>query len=231
MQSRAAVAWEANKKLSIETIEIADRGRRSAGRGHGDRGLPHRRLHAVRRRSEGMFPAILGHEGAGIVREVGAGVTIAEAGRPRHPALHARVPAVQNVPVAADQPLHRDPRDPGPGPDAGRHQPLLLRRRAGVPLHGLLDLLELHGAARDRAGEGPRGRAVRQDLLHRLRRDHGHRRGDLDREGRGRARMSSVFGLGGIGLNVIQGARMVGADKIVGVDLNPAQGDGARSSA
>jgi len=30
-----------------------------------------------------------------------------------------------------------------------------------------------------------------------------------------------VFGLGGIGLNVIQAARMVGADKIVGVDLNP----------
>ena len=32
-----------------------------------------------------------------------------------------------------------------------------------------------------------------------------------------------VFGLGGIGLNVIQGARMVGADKIVGVDINPAR--------
>ncbi|MDE0540215.1 MAG: S-(hydroxymethyl)glutathione dehydrogenase/class III alcohol dehydrogenase [Rhodospirillales bacterium] len=31
----------------------------------------------------------------------------------------------------------------------------------------------------------------------------------------------AVFGLGGIGLNVIQGARMVGAEKIVGVDLNP----------
>jgi len=30
-----------------------------------------------------------------------------------------------------------------------------------------------------------------------------------------------VFGLGGIGLNVVQGARLVGADKIVGVDLNP----------
>jgi S-(hydroxymethyl)glutathione dehydrogenase/alcohol dehydrogenase len=30
-----------------------------------------------------------------------------------------------------------------------------------------------------------------------------------------------VFGLGGIGLNVIQGARMVGADMIVGIDLNP----------
>jgi len=34
-----------------------------------------------------------------------------------------------------------------------------------------------------------------------------------------------VFGLGGIGLNVIQGARMVGADKIIGVDINPARED------
>ena len=32
-----------------------------------------------------------------------------------------------------------------------------------------------------------------------------------------------VFGLGGIGLNVIQGARLVGADKIIGVDINPAR--------
>lgn len=31
----------------------------------------------------------------------------------------------------------------------------------------------------------------------------------------------AVFGLGGIGLNVIQGARMVGADRIIGVDINP----------
>ena len=32
-----------------------------------------------------------------------------------------------------------------------------------------------------------------------------------------------VFGLGGVGLNVIQGARMAGANMIVGVDLNPAK--------
>jgi S-(hydroxymethyl)glutathione dehydrogenase/alcohol dehydrogenase len=32
-----------------------------------------------------------------------------------------------------------------------------------------------------------------------------------------------VFGLGGIGLNVLQGARMVGADRIIGVDINPAR--------
>jgi S-(hydroxymethyl)glutathione dehydrogenase/alcohol dehydrogenase len=33
----------------------------------------------------------------------------------------------------------------------------------------------------------------------------------------------AVFGLGGIGLNVIQGARMVGAGKIIGIDINPAR--------
>ena len=37
-----------------------------------------------------------------------------------------------------------------------------------------------------------------------------------------------VFGLGGIGLNVIQGARLVGANKIVGVDINPAREEWGR---
>jgi S-(hydroxymethyl)glutathione dehydrogenase/alcohol dehydrogenase len=37
-----------------------------------------------------------------------------------------------------------------------------------------------------------------------------------------------VFGLGGIGLNVIQAARMVGADKIIGVDINPGREEMAR---
>ena len=39
-----------------------------------------------------------------------------------------------------------------------------------------------------------------------------------------------VFGLGGIGLNVIQGAKMVGADKIIGVDINPKRVEPRRSS-
>jgi S-(hydroxymethyl)glutathione dehydrogenase/alcohol dehydrogenase len=38
-----------------------------------------------------------------------------------------------------------------------------------------------------------------------------------------------VFGLGGIGLNVIQGAKMVGANMIVGVDINPARQELARA--
>ena len=39
----------------------------------------------------------------------------------------------------------------------------------------------------------------------------------------------AVFGLGGIGLNVIQGARLVGADRIIGVDTNPAKESLARN--
>src|SRR5271163_1698950 len=39
----------------------------------------------------------------------------------------------------------------------------------------------------------------------------------------------AVFGLGGIGLNVIQGARLAGADKIIGVDLNPGRVEMAKA--
>ncbi len=135
---------------------------------------------------EGIFPAILGHEGAGVVVDVGTGVTTRQEGRPRHPALHAGVPPVPVLPVAQDQSVHGHPRHPGPGPDAGRLQPLLDRQGQDLPLHGLLDLLELHRAAGDRGGQGQSRRALRQDLLHRLRRDHRHRRGHQHRQGRDR---------------------------------------------
>ena len=56
MKSRAAVAWEANKPLTIETIEIGSgKGRRSAGRDHGD-GVCHTDAYAVRPGFEGKFP-------------------------------------------------------------------------------------------------------------------------------------------------------------------------------
>ena len=111
-------------------------------------------------------------------RRRGPGVTSLRKGDHVIPLYTPGVPAVQVVPVAQDQPVHGDPRHAGPGRDAGRHQPVLDRRREDPPLHGLLDVLELHGAARDRAREDPRGRAVRQGLLHRLRRHDRHRRGD-----------------------------------------------------
>ena len=76
MKSRAAVAWEANKPLTIETIEI---GGPKAGEVLVEvmaTGVCHTDAYTLSGLdSEGKFPAILGHEGAGIVREVGAGVT------------------------------------------------------------------------------------------------------------------------------------------------------------
>ncbi|VTN08646.1 S-(hydroxymethyl)glutathione dehydrogenase [Raoultella terrigena] len=44
---------------------------------------------------EGRIPAVLGHEGGGIVVEVGEGVTSLAAGRPRYSAVHRRVRRVQ----------------------------------------------------------------------------------------------------------------------------------------
>jgi S-(hydroxymethyl)glutathione dehydrogenase/alcohol dehydrogenase len=131
MKTRAAVAWKAGAPLTIETVDLE-------GPKAGEvlvevkaTGICHTDWFTLSGDDpEGLFPAILGHEGAGIVREVGAGVTHARRRRPRDPALHARVPAVQVLPVAEDQPLPEDPRDAGQGPDARRHEPLLDRRQA-----------------------------------------------------------------------------------------------------
>src|ERR1700678_3966672 len=81
MQSRAAVAWEANKKLSIETIEIAGPKAGEALVEVMATGVCHTDAYTLSGLdSEGKFPAILGHEGAGIVREIGAGVTSVKVG-------------------------------------------------------------------------------------------------------------------------------------------------------
>ena len=132
MDVRAAVAFEAGKPLEVTTVQLEGPKAgevlieiKATGICHTDEftlsgGDP-----------EGLFPSILGHEGAGIVVDVGPGVTQRHEGRPRHPALHARMPRVPLVPVAQDQSLHRDPFDAGPGRDAGRHVALLDRRQDG----------------------------------------------------------------------------------------------------
>ena len=76
MDVRAAVAWEAGKPLSIETVQLE-------GPRDGEvlveimaTGLCHTDAYTLSGTDpEGLFPAILGHEGAGVVREVGKGVT------------------------------------------------------------------------------------------------------------------------------------------------------------
>ena len=81
MQTRAAVAWQAGEPLTIETIDIE-------GPKAGEvlveikaTGICHTDAYTLSGADpEGLFPAILGHEGAGIVREIGAGVTTLKSG-------------------------------------------------------------------------------------------------------------------------------------------------------
>ena len=191
MQVRAAVAYRAGEPLVIETVDLD-------GPRAGEvlveikaTGVCHTDAYTLSGADpEGLFPTILGHEGAGVVVEVGAGVKSLKTGRPRDPAVHARMPRVRVLPQSEDQPLPGDPQHAGPGPDAGRQQPVFHRRQAAASLHGHVDVRAVHGGAGDRAGEDSRGRALRQGLLHRLRRHHRHRRGDLHGEGGSRVRRS-----------------------------------------
>ena len=74
MQTRAAIAFQAGKPLSIETVDLE-------GPKAGEvlveikaTGICHTDAYTLSGADpEGIFPSILGHEGAGIVREVGAG--------------------------------------------------------------------------------------------------------------------------------------------------------------
>src|SRR5215813_8296528 len=76
MKVRAAVAWQAGRPLEIEHIELQ-------GPRAGEvlvrivaTGVCHTDAYTLSGADpEGLFPAVLGHEGAGIVEEVGAGVT------------------------------------------------------------------------------------------------------------------------------------------------------------
>ena len=76
MKTRAAVAWKAGAPLTIETVDLQ-------GPRAGEvlvevkaTGICHTDYYTLSGADpEGLFPAILGHEGAGIVREVGPGVT------------------------------------------------------------------------------------------------------------------------------------------------------------
>src|SRR5512142_3538017 len=81
MKTRAAVAWKAGEPLTIETIEIEGPKAGEVMVEVKATGICHTDAFTLSGADpEGLFPAILGHEGAGIVREVGAGVTTLKAG-------------------------------------------------------------------------------------------------------------------------------------------------------
>ena len=178
MDVRAAVAFEAGKPLEVTTVQLEGPKAgevlveiKATGICHTDE------FTRSGADPEGLFPAILGHEGAGVVVDVGPGVTSVKKGDHVIPLY---TPECRQCPSCLSRKTNlctaiRATQGQGVMPDGTSR--FSLDGKQAASLHGLLDLRELHRAAGDRGREDPRGRAVRQGLLHRLRRHHRHRRG------------------------------------------------------
>jgi S-(hydroxymethyl)glutathione dehydrogenase / alcohol dehydrogenase len=228
MKSRAAVAWAANKPLTIETIEIG-------GPKPGEvlveimaTGVCHTDAYTLSGLdSEGKFPAILGHEGAGIVRETGAGVTSVKVGDHVIPLY---TPECRSCKTCLSQRSNlctaiRSTQGQGLMPDATTRfscDGAEVFHYMGCSTFSNFTVLPEIAVAKVRE-DAPFekicyiGCGVTTGI------------GAVVYTAKVRPGANVVvFGLGGIGLNVIQGARMVGADKIIGVDLNPAKAEMAK---
>jgi S-(hydroxymethyl)glutathione dehydrogenase/alcohol dehydrogenase len=170
--------------------------------------------------SEGKFPAILGHEGAGIVREVGPGVTTLKVGDHVIPLY---TPECRNCKACLSRRTNlctaiRATQGQGVMPDGTSRFTCdgeTVFHYMGCSTFANFTVLPEIALAK-----------VREDAPF----DKICYIGCGVTTGIGAVIYTAkvwpganvvVFGLGGIGLNVIQGARMVGADKIIGVDLNP----------
>ena len=237
MKTRAAVAWEAGKPLSIETIEI---GGPKAGEVLVEvmaTGVCHTDAYTLSGLdSEGRFPAILGHEGAGIVREIGKGVTSLKVGDHVIPLytpecracktclsqrsnLCTAIRATQGQGLMPDQTSRFSCEATGQG---GTVSSGATSRQSGELFHYM------------GCSTFSNFTVLPEIALAKVREDAPFDKicyiGCGVTTGIGAVIYTAkvwpganvvVFGLGGIGLNVLQAARMVGADKIIGVDLNP----------
>ena len=221
MDVRAAVAHKAGAPLTIETVQLD--GPRSGevlveikatGICHTDE------FTRSGADPEGIFPAILGHEGAGVVVDIGAGVTTLKKGdhviplytpECRHCSfcLSGKTNLCQAIRVTQGQ---------GVMPDGTSRFTL-----GGKPVFHYMGTSTFANYT-----------VVPEIALAKIREDAPFDKvcyigcGVTTGIGAGinTAKVEPganvvVFGLGGIGLNVVQGARMAGADMIVGVDLNP----------
>ncbi|MDH3714039.1 MAG: S-(hydroxymethyl)glutathione dehydrogenase/class III alcohol dehydrogenase [Gammaproteobacteria bacterium] len=220
MKTRAALAFEAGKPLEIVEVDLQ-------GPQAGEvlveikaTGICHTDEFTLSGADpEGLFPAILGHEGAGVVVEVGDGVTSVQPGDHVIPlytpecrvceyCLHPKTNLCQAIRATQGQGLMPD----GTSRFSYRGQQLfhymgtstfanhtvlpeiaVAKVRSDAPFENICyigcGVTTGIGAVVNTAKVEPGANVV-------------------------------VFGLGGIGLNVIQGARMVGANMIVGVDTN-----------
>jgi len=221
MKTRAAVAFEAKKPLEIVELDLE-------GPKPGEvlveimaTGICHTDAYTLDGfDSEGIFPSVLGHEGAGVVREVGAGVTSVKPGdhviplyTPECRQCKSCLSGKTNLCTAIRATQGKGLMPDGTTRFSYRGQPVF--HYMGCSTFSNFTVLPEIALAKIRedapfqtscyigcgvtTGVGAVVNTAKVQV----------------------GETVVVFGLGGIGLNVIQGARMVGADVIVGVDINP----------
>ena len=221
MDTRAAVAFEAGKPLSMETVGLE-------GPAAGEvlveikaTGICHTDAYTLSGADpEGLFPAIMGHEGAGVVVEVGAGVTTVA---PGDHVIPLYTPECRQCKFCLSGKTNlcgaiRETQGRGVMPDGTSRFSLngeSLFHYMGTSTFSNFTVLPEIAVAKIRE-DAPFdkvcyiGCGVTTGL------------GAVMNTAKVEAGANvAVFGLGGIGLNVIQGARIVGADRIIGIDVNP----------
>ena len=223
MDVRAAVAHAAGKPLTIETVQLEGPRAgevlvelKATGICHTDK------FTLSGEDPEGMFPAILGHEGAGIVREVGKGVTSLQ---PGDHVIPLYTPECRECEYCLSRKTNlcqkiRGTQGKGVMPDGSSRFSL-----NGKPVLHYMGCSTFANFT-----------VLSEISLAKVRKDAPFETicyiGCGVTTGIGAVIFTAkvepganvvVFGLGGIGLNVIQGAKLAGADMIVGVDINPAR--------
>ena len=124
MKMRAAVLEEFGQPLAVQEVELAEPRAGEVLVRLVACGVCHTDLYTASGADpSGYAPAVLGHEGAGVVERVGPDVTSLRRGRPRRHPLLAPVRRVRPLRRPAHQPLHGDPRAAEQGLPARRHHP------------------------------------------------------------------------------------------------------------
>ncbi len=228
MKTRAAVAFEAQKPLEIVDLDLE-------GPKAGEvlveikaTGICHTDAYTLDGLdSEGLFPCILGHEGAGIVREIGPGVTSVQ---PDDHVIPLYTPECRQCKSCLSGKTNlctaiRATQGKGVMPDGTSrfsYKGQTIYHYMGCSTFSNFTVLPEIAVAKIRK-DAPFNTACYIGC--------GVTTGVGAVTNTAKVTPGSnivVFGLGGIGLNVIQGAKMVGADKIIGVDINPEKAEWGR---